>query len=352
MSQPFLIYGSYGYTGDLIAHLAVRRGLRPVLGGRDEEKLRLQALALGLDHRPFSLNNLQEIYAVLQDYPLVLHCAGPFKYTSKEMVDACLQTGTHYLDINGSIPIFERLAERGREAKRAGIMILSGAGFDVAPSDCLALYLKKRLPSADHLALAFSGTRQGISQGTALTIVENLDMTGLIRCEGEIVPVPMAQEVRDVDFGQGPQKAVSIPWGDVSTAYYSTGIPNIIVYSGNVAPLRGFLILSRYFNRLLAAEWLKDYLRSRIRSRPPGPSEEQRSAGRSYVWGEVTDENGERRVSRLKGPESYTMTAEVAVAAVERVLNKDAPHGFQTPASAYGSDFIFSMDEVEWEDIE
>jgi saccharopine dehydrogenase (NAD+, L-lysine-forming) len=85
----------------------------------------------------------------------VLHCAGPYIYTSKPMVDGCLRTGTHYLDITGEIPVYETLAARDAESKARGATLLPGIGFDVVPTDCLALHLKQRLPSATHLTLAF-----------------------------------------------------------------------------------------------------------------------------------------------------------------------------------------------------
>ncbi|CAM4496393.1 MAG: hypothetical protein LEGION0403_FIIPPAGN_01689 [Legionella sp.] len=38
-------------------------------------------------------------------------------------------------------------------------------------------------------------------------------------------------KTRFIDFGKGEKLATTIPWGDVSTAFYTTGIPNIEVYT-------------------------------------------------------------------------------------------------------------------------
>ena len=53
--KNFLIYGSYGYTGQLIVDLAIKKGLRPILAGRDEKKLGAQAEKYDLNYRAFSL---------------------------------------------------------------------------------------------------------------------------------------------------------------------------------------------------------------------------------------------------------------------------------------------------------
>src|SRR6187402_1304471 len=111
------------------------------------------------------------------------------------MVDACLAERVPYLDITGEIAVFEAAAARDAEAKAAGVVLLPGAGFDVVPSDCLAAHLKRRLPSATSLALAFQ-VLGGVSRGTATTAVENLARGGMVRRAGKLVAVPAAYKTR------------------------------------------------------------------------------------------------------------------------------------------------------------
>jgi short subunit dehydrogenase-like uncharacterized protein len=99
----------------------------------------------------------------------VLCAAGPFSATSRPVADACLRNRVHYLDITGEIDVFEALAARDAEAKARGIMLLPGVGFDVAPSDCLAAHLKRRLPDANDLR-PYLSLRANTSRGTAKTI--------------------------------------------------------------------------------------------------------------------------------------------------------------------------------------
>jgi short subunit dehydrogenase-like uncharacterized protein len=261
------------------------------------------------------------------------------------MADACLWIGVHYLDITGEAGVFEALAAQGAQARAAKVMLLPGVGFDVVPTDCLAAHLKRRLPSASHLALGFLSQGR-LSRGTAITMAENIHHGGLVRQDGVLRKVPAAFETRVIDFGTGPLKAITIGWGDVSTAYYTTGIPNIKVYTAARLGLRLAARSSRYLGWALRSTFVQKLLKRRIRAGPPGPTAEERAHGRSFVWGEATDPSGHKVVSRLQGPEGYTWTVQAALAVVERVLSGHAPSGFQTPAAAYGADFVLSLENI------
>jgi short subunit dehydrogenase-like uncharacterized protein len=347
MPYPFLLYGSYGYTGALIAEQAVQRGMRPLLAGRDVEKLEHQAQSLGLDWRAFPVEDTQALQAALQETPLVLHCAGPFHRTYQAMAQACLHTRRHYLDITGEIIVFEGLAALDAQARAAGVMLLPGAGFDVVPSDCLAAHLKNLLPSATHLALAIQALGGGISHGTALTMLDQLGQQGAMRQQGKLVSVPLGQETRLVDFGRGPVEAVAIPWGDVSTAYFSTGIPNIATYMAFPRRLTRLMRLGRSFGGLLRLPPLKTLARRIVKAQPAGPSAEARQTGRCLLWGEVSDAGGQRAAARLETPEGYVLTALTALRIAEKVQAGEFQPGFQTPSTAYGADFILEFENVK-----
>ncbi len=339
----FLIYGASGYSGSLIAREAVARGQQPVLAGRNAAAVAALAGEMGLEYRAFALDDPGQVVEGIRDMQAVLHCAGPFAHTCRPMADACLQAGVHYLDITGEVAVFEDLAARSAEAQAAGVMLLPGVGFDVVPSDCLAAHLKRRLPSATHLSLGFRSLGR-VSRGTATTMAENMHRGGLVRQGGALRPVPAAWKTRVIDFGSGPVKAITIPWGDVSTAYHSTGIPNVEVYMAAPRRLRLAARASRHLGWLLGSRLVQGLIGRRIHAGLPGPTAEERSRGRSYLWGEAVDGAGQRVVSRLQGPEGYTLTAEAAIAVVRRVLAGDATPGFQTPSTAYGPDFVLGLE--------
>ena len=83
MTLTWMIYGANGYTGELIAREAVRRGMTPVLAGRRRDSIEPLARALGLEARIFALDDARQAAASLQGLGLVLHCAGPFSATSR-----------------------------------------------------------------------------------------------------------------------------------------------------------------------------------------------------------------------------------------------------------------------------
>jgi short subunit dehydrogenase-like uncharacterized protein len=346
-----LIYGSNGYTGRLIVDRALERGLHPVLAGRNADALREHAAAAGLEHRVFSLEEPRAVDAGLAGIDVVLHCAGPFARTSRPMADACLRTGTHYLDITGEIAVFEALAARDAEAKARGVMLLPGVGFDVVPTDCLAAHLARRLPTATRLSLGFQAGA-GVSRGTATTMIESGGKGGMIRRGGALVSVPAAWRTRHIDFGAGPRLATTIPWGDVSTSFYSTGIGDVEVYVAVPPSARRLMMASRYVGPLLGTAPIRALLLRVVRHRPPGPDAAARARGVSRVWGEATDTTGGRVVSRLRGPEAYTLTALTAVAAVEEVLAGEARAGFQTPSLAFGADFVMGIEGITREDVD
>ena len=259
--------------------------------------------ALGLESRIFGLDDPKAIEAGLKDCAVVLHCAGPFSRTAKPMIEACLHTHTHYLDITGEIAVFEMAATFDAVAKLAGIMVLPGVGFDVVPTDCLAAQLKSQLPTATHLTLAFRGLGR-TSRGTTLTALESIvhgrhdSPRGPIDCQ-----CPAAWKTRRIDFGngRGPISTITIPWGDVATAYYSTGIPNIEVYiafkpkadlSAQSQPL------SQMADQVSARAKIPRGTDQAHAARPYRPNSAR--AAPAYVWGEVRDDAGRTVTARIK----------------------------------------------------
>jgi len=343
------IYGAYGYTGELITRLAAKRGHFPFLGGRDKEKLRKLAHELQLHYVAFPLEDTDTLNRVLSEFDIVINCAGPFSKTAGPLVEACLYNKVHYLDITGEIGVFEWIAAKGAEARETNIVLMPGVGFDVVPTDCLAAFLKNQLPDATHLELAFYGV-QAMSRGTALTALENLHRGGAIRDNGRIRKVPAAYDTRYIPFAPGKEMlAVTIPWGDVSTAWHSTRIPNIRVYSVVSEKALQLMKTSRYLGWLLKAPPVQRQLRSRVNRLVTGPSEEQRAKGKSYIWGEVRNAAGDVVTARMQTPEGYQLTAMTAVLAAETLNRVRIPAGYHTPSSAFGPDFILEAKGVKRE---
>ena len=199
--QSIILYGSYGYTGKLIAEVCKERKLSVILAGRNRNALERQSEETGYGFEVVEIIDTVALTNLLRKGRLVIHCAGPFQRTAKPMAEACINAGVHYTDISGEFNVFETLSTFDNTARTSGIMIMPGTGFDVVPSDCLALHLKKRLPGATHLQLAFTMSKGGLSRGTAKTSIEGLGYGSTIRKDGRLVPIPAGRMLNAVDFG-------------------------------------------------------------------------------------------------------------------------------------------------------
>ncbi|MCP3672973.1 MAG: hypothetical protein GY829_00685 [Gammaproteobacteria bacterium] len=338
-----MVYGASGYTGQLIVSEAKKRGLLPILAGRSEKKLKLLAAEHDLEYRVFDLSKRVVIAEQLKNIDILLHCAGPFSATAKPMMASCLNSNTHYLDITGEIEVFQHAKQLNKSAIKAGIVLCPGVGFDVIPTDCLAATLKQSLPNATSLWLGFS-TRSGLSPGTAKTSVEGLPFGGKVRRKNKVVNVPLVYKVRQIDFGDGTKNAVTIPWGDIATAYYSTEIPNIEVYIPMSDRKVKQLIRLDKIRPILGWQWVQNLLKKQIEKKVMGPELSKREHSPSYIWGEVLNEQGELKTGRLTTANGYDLTATGSLGVVEYLLNtEEFPSGYQTVSQLMGADYVCSL---------
>jgi len=343
MQNQFLLYGANGYTGKLIAKLAATYNLQPILAGRTEANIKPLADELQLPYRIIDLDNKEQLENALSEVKLVLHAAGPYVFTAKQMIEACLQTGVHYIDINGDISVFEMLKKYDAAAKEKNIMVMPGVGFDVVPTDCIALQLKNKMPDATHLKLAFASIGGGLSHGTAITMTGKIGEGGTARENGKIVRKPLGQKGIWVNFGTNKLFVMTIPWGDISTAYTTTGIPNIETYTGIAPKVYRALKFQWVFNWLLRTDFVRNIIRKKIKAKPAGPSDEQRQKSSSLVWSEAGNASGEKITACISCPDGYTLTAHSSLLISKKILEGNFKTGYQTPAGCYGEDLIMEV---------
>jgi short subunit dehydrogenase-like uncharacterized protein len=342
MPEPtLLVYGANGFTGALIAERARDRGLQPILAGRSREAVDAIGARLGLPVRVFDLDSAEAVDKGIHGVRVVLHCAGPYSKTSRPMVDACLRAGAHYLDITGEAAVLEAVLARDAEARAAGSVLLPAVGFDVVPTDCMAAKLHAALPDANTLELGFSGGTRP-SPGTAKTAVEGLHLGALVRREGRLIAL-RAPATRELPFPGGARTGMSIPWGDLVTAFHSTGIPNITVYSAASPSVARMASILRFGAPLLKKPAVVRFLQKRVEKRASGPTAEQRRKWRMAIWGRVENAAGAVVEGHLDIPEGYELTTVAALESAVRVLRGDVPAGATTPSKAFGADFVTSL---------
>ena len=338
----WIIYGAYGYTGKIITKEALDRGLKPILAGRNEAKLKEMGQQHQLEIRVFDLANISNICKKIEDSIVVLHCAGPFSETSAPMMEACLKAKTHYLDITGEISVFESAYQQDKIAKEKGVLLCPGVGFDVIPTDCIAQALKQKMPNATKLKLGFD-SRSALSPGTAKTSIESFKLGGKIRENGILKKVPFGHKTRTIDFGNGEKLSMTIPWGDVSSAFHSTKIKNIEVY---IPTSPSQLKSIKYFGwalPILGLSFIQKMMKNKIDKKVKGPSKEKRDRNPTYVWGEIEDESGKKIEAKVVTANGYNLTAYGAVEVVNYILNNEIQGGSMTPSMLIGSELVTSL---------
>ena len=343
-NKSWLLYGAYGYTGRLIAQEAKDRGHKPILAGRSAEKLIPLAEKLDLDYRVFDLKDEENILKIVKEFDLVFHAAGPFKYTSNPMLNACLKGNTNYLDITGEIPVLEQNFKYDAQAKKNDITIISGVGFDVVPTDCLSKYVSDNIPNPTSLEIGINSV-SNLSPGTIKTMLEYNTKGQLVRRNGNLAPLEK-ENVREIQFKDETLLVRPVTWGDLSTAYRTTAIPNITVYFPVLTKFPNVLKLSGVSAKdLNSNKEAKKKVQNWIEEHVQGPDEFTRQTDRSYIWVSVSNDEGINKEAWLETMESYRFTAVAGVRCVEKVFELQ-PKGALTPASAFGADFVLDFPET------
>jgi short subunit dehydrogenase-like uncharacterized protein len=346
--KALLVYGATGYSGRLLATHATERGLAPIVAGRNADRVKALGARLRVEARVAAIDDAPALRAMLEGVGCVLHAAGPFSATARQMFEACLAARVHYLDITGEIPVFELAESLGARAREAGVMLMPGVGFDVVPSDCLAAHVAARVPEPHTLRIAIDALGTP-TRGTAKTSIEMLGAGCLVRRAGRIVALPAGSLQRDFDFGFGPARCAGAPLADVVTAWHSTRAENIEVYLRATPSMRTMLRASGWLAPLLRTRSLQRGLQRMIDAMPEGPSEEERRERRGHIVAEAIGARGEKARARLDTPSGYQLTMLAGVEIARRTLEGGAKPGYQTPATAFGADLVLSLDCVRSE---
>lgn len=337
-----LIYGANGYSGRQIVTAALARGLQPIVAGRNAGQIAAIGKELGLAHRSFDLSDRAAVKKGLAGVSVVLHCAGPFSATSTPMLDGCIAAGAHYLDITGEYEVMDAIAAREAELQRAGIMAMSGTGMDVVPSDCLAAHMKRRLPDATHLELYIRALER-LSRGTTLTFVEHMGLPSLVRENGVLVERAAGADRRVMDFQGKRVKLVGLPWGDISSAWHTTGIPNIAVYMSLMPGAAPMMRLGGFFRGVLQRPAVQEFFMAQVRRWITGPDADYQAGQTCEFIAVATNAKGKQCRSYLQAKEGYAFTNESATEIAKRVLGGAAKPGFQTPGGLFGADFVLDI---------
>jgi len=350
-----LIYGVNGYSGQLVVEEVLKLGLKPVLAGRNKKKVAALTEKYALEYKAFSLLDADDLVRELTGFNIVMHCAGPYVDTFAPMVDACIKVGADYLDLSGEMMVFEEAAARSSEFKTAGIMVMPGVAFDIVPSDSLAVYLKNKLPDATELGLYFNlfhNDIKCIGRGSNTTFIRYIGKGNLVRINGEIVSKTAGFDGGRFDIDGKKIRMVGLPWGDVSTAYHSTGIGNIKTFMD----LPELSILTMKMSNIFPSFWqsspVQKLLAKVVTLLPESPDKEARSKKSCSILGEVRNEAGDTVRAILETTEVYNFTGISAAAILKAVANGRREPGHQTPGRLLGPDFVLDIAGTKRRDLD
>jgi short subunit dehydrogenase-like uncharacterized protein len=346
--QPWMVYGAYGVTGRRIVEEALRRGHRPVLAGRDAERLQPMARSLGLDAVAVSLDDANGLHAALSGVGLVVHAVGPYSETGAPMLQACLATRTPYVDIAAELGHLKSVEALGDRAREAGVPLLTGAGFGVTYGDCLARHVVDRLPDAAHLQLSIAADNVTTSPAVRRTILAVLARGGGAIEGGQWVRRPLAHQLWTVTDERQTLEFAAAPLGELQAAFMSTGVADIVVgrpMSHKAA--RGIRLLTPLVGGALGLPPLRRALERRGGGESVMASEPV-NGWRSLIWAEARNARGDRARARIETGEGYAATA---VSNVEALLARKLAGAF-TPASAFGAAHVLTIPGVRLTDLD
>lgn len=339
-TDKIIIYGANGYSAQLIIERLLQFGYKPVLAGRNAEAVKITAEKFDCDFKIFGLSESEKIKNSIVEFDFLLNCAGPFKNTALQLIDACITSITNYLDITGEIFVIEYAWAKNDEAKAAGIILAPSVGFDVIPTDCLASSLFKRMPDAINLDLALLNKNGKISRGTFLTTLEMLKDKGKVRRNKKIVDSDIGEFTLSFNKSDFRFNGISIPWGDVASAFYSTGIPNITVYLGIPYFMFNNNWLIKFFRRLMNIGLFNKLFATLIKRNITGPTLEERNNGETFLWGKVTNVSGETIENCYQVMEGYNATQKGAADILQKLITSNFEKGTQTPSMLMGSEYF------------
>ncbi len=345
----WMLYGCTGYTGGLIVEAAVRKGMKPVLAGRNARAVKALAAKYGLEWQSFEVRDFS---GHLNGFEALALSAGPFVHTSSSAVAECLRAGAHYLDITGEMPVFAAVYGQDARARDKGVALVPGAGFDIVPSDCLAVYATENFHSLyasrpTHLEIAVY-TDGTLSGGTLKTMLEMLAVKGggsQVK-NGKIIASPPGSRVKQISFGKFERTVTGVPLADLLAAQKSTGVNNIETFAA-VPPkiLAQMKWMRPLMESVMGMGVFRKAAQALVKAAVHGPNEHTRQNARTYLYVKAYDDAGRSFEARLESIEAYRMTALCVVEGIEALAER-RPVGALTPAQAFGTDFILRMPDT------
>jgi short subunit dehydrogenase-like uncharacterized protein len=316
------LFGATGYTGRLTAEALVARGERPLLAGRNEQRVRAVAEELGgLDWAAADVGEPESVRALVDRGDVLISTVGPFVRFGETAVQAAIARGAHYLDSTGEPSFVRAVFERyGNGAEAAGCGLLTAFGNDWVPGNLAgALALREAGDAARRVEVAYYATgRLEASGGTRASAATFVTEPGFAFRGGRVVAEPMARRVRSFDVRGRSRPGVSVG----GTEHYAlprvaSGLQEVDVYLGWFGAMSRPLQVVSLSTSALAAipgfTGLVSGLADRVaKGSTGGPDAESRARSGSHYLAIAKGASGETLAEvHLEGPNAYTVTGDL-----------------------------------------
>lgn len=357
------LYGATGYTGRLVTDELVRRGVDFVLGGRNAEKLSSLAeeRGRGASVRTASVDDPRSLRALLDGCEVVINCAGPFSLAGEAMVEAAVETGTHYVDSTGEQTYMRELFERhGPEAERRGVALVPALGFDYTPGDCIAGLAARGHEPLEELELSYAVKGFRATRGTLNSTLEVMKGGDVVYSDGAWRPAPRMVPPTSFDFPApiGRRTMAKYPSGEVITVPRHTRTRRLTSRIAAeaftpIAPLAPAVPFLMPGIALALRTPLRGLVGGLVGRLPEGPPEEARKAAEFTIVAVARGADGSAGSGVVRGRDPYGLTAVTLVHGAELMTSKGyAASGALGPAAAYDPEaFLNYLGDhgVSWE---
>jgi hypothetical protein len=301
-NERVLVYGATGHTGRFVVDELLRRGLEPVLAGRDAERLAAgPARYAGLERRVATLADPAGLRRALSGTAAVVNCAGPFLDTALPLARAAVDAGAHYLDVTAEQPVVQALyRDLDVPARAANVAVVPAMAFYGGLADLLVTALLEGRSHAEEVEVAIGLDRWWPTAGTRVTGARNT-ATRLVIRDGALAPLESPAPFGTWTFDEplGEQAVVQLPFSEVIT----------IDRHLEVKELRSHLNGGSL-----------DELRDADTPAPEAVDQRGRSAQRFFVDVVARDGDDVRRAS-VSGRDIYAVSAPIVVEGVARLLD-------------------------------
>ncbi len=321
-----MVYGC-GAVGLRIAHAAKVGGAETLVAGRDSGRAAAAAATLDLPWRSSPVDDPARLAQILSGVRVLVNTAGPMAVTAPALMEACLRSGCHYLDVSNELAVFLDAWHRDRAARQAGIAVVPGAGFATAVVESLAHRVLGRVPGADTVTIVRSapgGTRSDGVRGTSSAL---LAAGGWSYDAGQLLRAP--DTILSFDLPEGTRAAVPIGSGEVFAVAHATGVPNVSAYyTSRLGPVLSRLAVP------LARHWARAGLRlpNRRQERAAGPA-----GTPSRIWLRASNRGGAAAEGWVEA--SGTESTAVIAAEAARRLDSGRAVGVLTSGELLGPGF-------------